>query len=155
MENGPGHIQRTKWAFPVGNDPCNMKRKPLWRLLRLRLGVQLQSGNEKKGVKTLKPLGFEKSEGKREWVSFRNQPVVQGRGKPKLSFPYSKHKLWICQSSRLWWENGNWRVWWLPGAAVGLPWLAPSCFGKPAGGARVPESVNFLSTWLLLWGVSQ
>lgn len=87
MENGPEHIQRTKWAFPVGNEPRKMNRKRLGRLLRLGMGVQLQSGNEKKGFKTPKLLGLEKSEGKREMGFLLKSARCPGLWEAKTKFP--------------------------------------------------------------------
>lgn len=69
MVIGPGPIQLTKQAFPIGNKPHKMTRKLLGSLSRLGEGTA-SVWSEKKGVKTLKLLGLEWSEAKSEWVPF-------------------------------------------------------------------------------------
>lgn len=64
-----------------------MKRRLLWRFLRLGVGGQLQSGNKKKGVKTPKLLGLEKKEGKREMGSLLKSASCPGLWEAKTKFP--------------------------------------------------------------------
>lgn len=81
MENGPGHIQRTKWAFPVGNDPYK-KRKLLWRLLRLGVGEQLQPGNKKKGGKLQSSLCWKRVRKRENGFPFETSQLSRAVGSP-------------------------------------------------------------------------